>query len=328
MQIDQGTTEVATPEVTSGPAGGESDGEHGQGDSEAPEHGETQVAEYTPNYKFKAYGREVEIEEWARQYIKDKETEERFRGLYSKSQGFDVLKEKYTSRSQEYKDIKTQFSEVQQTMQQKEAVLSELRHLRDNDLHGFLKACQVPPEKLIDYVQKHLEYMELPADKRAEVDAAREAREKAYRLEQEVTQLRTSQEQVEIQNHAKEFEGYLEHPEVSAFAEKYDTRAGQEGAFREAVIQYGDMVFHKTGKTLSPLEAIRAVYKQYKPFLTEAQQAAAAQQQAEVAPEGQQERQRPAVIPTIGRGSAAASPARKSFKTLDDLKKHVKSLEG
>jgi hypothetical protein len=291
---------------------------------------------YEPNFRFKAYDREGEIEEWARQYIKDKETEDRFRQLYAKSTGFDFLKDRYKSRSSEYNDLKTRYSDVETKAQQAEKAFDELRYLRDNDLHGFLEACKIPPDKLIDYVEKHLEFLGKSPQEQAEIKKVREDQQRLRQLEQQNQQFSQAQEQQALDTHKNEFWGYMEHPEVQGFAENFDARAGREGAFAQAVIQHGDLHFRATGETLKPLEAIRAVYKQYKGFIGgESAQTRPRHPNGQYAPsrdeshregaEGGPPEKRPPVIPNVGRGTTA-SPTKRVFKTLDDLKKHAAAL--
>ena len=318
MEVEQGS---ATSSVESTPAPQTSGGEEGQ----AAPSPEGEVQEYKPDYKFKYYGKEAEMEEWARQFIKDKQTEDRFRSLYAKSNGFDLLKERYTARDGEYSELQQKFQETEATANGHAETLQEIQYLRDNDLQGFFKFCGIPTDKLIDYVEQHLEYLKKPEAERAHFDKASEQAARARELEKENQRLQAQFEQQSLQTHESEFTEYMDHPEVQGFAERYDSLVGKEGAFRQAVIEHGEYRFHKTGEYVKPLDAIRAVYRQYKPFVM-GQQSQRDDRTGE-APQGAKDTaapKRPATIPNLGNG-ASVSPTKKVFGSLDELKNFVKS---
>lgn len=282
---------------------------------------------YEPNYKYKAYDRDGEIEEWARQYIKDKETEDKFRQLYSKSTGFDHLKDKYKSKLDEASDYKGKFTTAEKAQKESDEAWSELRHYRDNDLGKFFETCKISDEKLVEYLERRMEYLGMPENKRAELDRLNAEAHRARQLERQVQQFESEKQTQTYEQHHQQFEQYLGHPEVGDFASRYDDRVGEEGAFKKAVIEHGNAHFHTTGEVLGPLDAIRAVYRRYKPFVNqgldaERQGAAQDRQVTESSPQ----HKRPATIPNIT-GSASVSPSKKVFQSLDDLKKHVKSLQ-
>ena len=51
-------------------------------------------APYTPSLKYKVYDQEKEFPEWTKSYIKDPETESRFKDLFDRSDGLPFIKER------------------------------------------------------------------------------------------------------------------------------------------------------------------------------------------------------------------------------------------
>lgn len=319
MEIESTGSEGAVTEAPStmteapeGAATSEGDGT----DAETPE--------YQPNYKFKAYGKEAEFDEWARGYIKDKETEDRFRQLYAKSHGFEYLKERYKARDSEFNEFKTKHGELEQQATQHQKTLEELVYLRDNDLHGFMEFSKIPFEKLVDYVQARMEHLEDPKKGEA-FESAYKARRDAREAQQRAQQIESEKNQLALTYHKEQFNELMDHPEVDDFASRYDSRVGERGAFKRAVAEHGEAHYLRTGETLKPLDAIRAVYKRMKPFVQEVEAQADDESGEEVYQPPQ--RRKPAAIPNLsGGGAASASPAKKVFKSIEDLKNHAKSL--
>jgi hypothetical protein len=329
---DEGADQA--PEVVSNDRSDETDqSREGEDDADGQS---AESGAYQPNYKFNFYDKEGEIEEWARPFIKDKETEERFRMLYAKGHGFDVMKDKYKSKATSYGELETRYGELESKQSENDKAWDELRTLRDTDLRTFFDKTGLPIEKVIDFVQEHLDYLDLPPDQQKKIDAARETALKARALEGQVQSLSQQQEQAQLQAHVEEFQELMEHPEIDEVKTLFNQRVGQPEAFEKAVMEYGEAVFARTGKTLSPLEAIRAVYRQYKPFLRgeagsqRPQQAKPVSRDADAyadAPPPQRRAEPKQVIPSLGRGSGNVSPTRRKFKSIEDLNNYAASLD-
>ena len=292
---------------------------------EAEEGGEE--GEYTPDYGFKFYGKKGEMEEWARQFIRDKETEDRFRSLYAKSHGYDHLRELSKARDGAFQTVQQQYQEAQATLKERSDVLEELQHRRDTDLASFFEYANVPIEKVIDFVEEHLKFLQKPESEQQKIAEYRQHAARARELEKENQTFKERLEAEETESHVASFNELCEHPEVAGFADRYDSVVGKVGAFREAVINHGDAEFQRTGNTLAPLEAIRAVYRQYKPFvLREERQAAVESGETPETPrQAASSGQRRPTIPNMG-GSASRSPAKRVFTSVEELQAHHKQL--
>lgn len=331
MTIEQGESFSPDQGENTGSEGGSGSFDHGNAEPEEAEQSEAPEGHqaYEPNFKFKYYDQEGEFDEWARQFVKDKETEDRFRGLYAKSNGFDVLRDKFKAKTGEYGELETKYKDIETKYTSLDQEIDEVIWQRDNDLHGFFESWNVPVDRVIDFVEQYLDKLGLPPDQQKKLDDQRAVLAEKRQLEKQVQQFSSEKQQQSQQAHVEEFESLIEHPEVAGFAAEYDARVGSEGSFAQAVIQHGDTHFHRTGESLSPIDAIRAVYKQYKPFVRgdagakpAPQAGASAEQSREPAPQ----HQRPKPVPSLG-GASTASPTKKVYKSLDDLKKHLKSVQ-
>lgn len=324
---------MLTNEGQGSQAGSESTAPSNDGGGDAPssvEPGETpaagEPAPYTPNYGFRFYGQQAEMEEWARGFIKDKDTEDRFRGLYAKSHAFETVRERLKTSEAQITSVQEEMATVQTELKDKSATLDHLQYLRDNDLYSFFDFADIPVDRVIDFVEQHLKDLKLPQAEQDRIANARQQLLRARELEVENQSIASESEQRAIQSHTNEFTDLMDHPEVAEFATQYDGVVGKPGAFRMAVIDHGEAVEKRTGKSLSPLEATRAVYQQFKPFMERMAAAGAdPQDPAEEVPQTPPARERRPVVPTVG-GAGARAPQRKVYDSIESLKARHKEL--
>lgn len=316
MGIEDTGTEVTTEELDTS-----SEVDTSEADSvDDPETEAEDGGEYTPNYGFRFYGKDAEMEEWARPLITDKATEDRFRSLYAKSHAFETVREQLKARESDFSGVQNKYGEVESTLREKEDILDELEYRRDTDLASFFEYADVPVEKVIDFVESYLNDLKKPEAEQNRLNEARQHALRARELEKENHSFRSERETHEVERHTATFNELLDNAEVDEFAGSFDEVAGKSGAFRMAVIDHGESVFQRTGKTLSPLEAVREVYRQYKPFLSGRQGGNAFEAQPTTAPA-----QRKQTIPNVG-GSSVRSPAKRTFTSVDELKAHHQQM--
>jgi hypothetical protein len=100
---------------------------------------------YKPNFKFKALGKEMEIDKFLHDAIKDAESEKKIRELYEKAHGLDYIKP-MRDRLQE---------ENQALVQEKQGMdyqLKALSHFVQTDNMGaFFQALKIPEDKVLKY---------------------------------------------------------------------------------------------------------------------------------------------------------------------------------
>lgn len=287
-------------------------------------------APYTPNYKFKAYGKEYEFEDWSKNLVKDAETEEKLRKLYAKAYGFDPMKEKLEKRESEFTQKEQHYSNL-------DRLAGEIsHHLGSKDFDNLFgkNGLNVSFDDLADWVGRKIDAMKNPA-MAAEAERQAQIRYQNFVLSQENQNWQKQFQDVQHQTMSLQLETTLARPEVSTFAQAFDAKMGKIGAFRDSVAQIGEYEYLKSNgqKVISPEEAITQAMKQYAPFVgmqapPQGNQAGmspnpANAQQTQPVQNPQQPTQAPIIPHVAGRGS---SPVKKGFKNLDELKKYAKTL--
>jgi hypothetical protein len=272
---------------------------------------------YQPNYKFKYYDKEGEFDEFLRSAVKSKEHEDKLRDIYSKAFGLDDMKSKYTKVQSEYAAVQKTLNEDFIPLKNGLAKASQMykQGHQTGDLQGFFDAIGVSYESILKYVQKKLDYNDLPpAQKEAYDRANRLASENMYANDAYNGMVEQYQALADKQR-GMELNFALNNSEVAGLVSAYDSKLGA-GAFRNEVIEYGKQVFLSQGRDIDATEAVNAVLGKIKPFiaLQEATQAASAQPQA----------QKPPVLPNVS--GKAIAPTAVQPKSIADLKRMAAAM--
>lgn len=271
------------------------------------------IPEYTPNYKFKAYDKEYEFDEFLRDAVKNKEQEEKLREIYAKAYGLDDLKTKYEST----KEFKNKYSELQNGINYLEQTLNA------GDYESFFKALKIDEKNIMKYVLDRINYQEMDDNQKKEYDSNLNARREAINYQTQLMQMQEQFNSLQTQQLSNELESALSDPEIHNVAKIYDDRVGVNGAFREAVLKRGDFSYNQTGKYESPrkiaLELADGLKKLIGPL------------EAQVSPQGpslQQSiaaKQSKPVIPNIN-AKTGNSPAKRNINSIADLEKLAEEM--
>jgi hypothetical protein len=269
---------------------------------------------YTPNFKFKSYGKEYEIDEMFRGLIKDPETEKKVKSFFERAYGVDVMK----STNQK---VKEEFNAFKEQVAQRDKALDTLSsYIQNDDLHSFFQALKIPEEKVLRYALDRVQYRELSPEQRAQVDAQHSERHRAMTLEEQNQMLAQQYQAEAARARGLELDYELNAQEVKAAAEAFDARVGQPGAFKQEVIRRGQYLWHTEQRDIPARQAIQEVIANYglnsqQNSFGQAIPASAGASQAPVTPTQQ-------IKPTLPniRGSGT-SPVQRVPKTLEDLKK-------
>jgi hypothetical protein len=264
------------------------------------------VDEYVPNYKFKAYEKDFEFEDWARAAIKNKEAEEKARALHAKAYAHDDLREKYT-KVQEYR---TKYDNIEKNISKLEKLLNT------GDVGGFFEGLgynkETATQMLSKYVLDQINYKEMPEDQRKAFDHQRMVEKKAMTYEEQVTSMQSKLEEYETRQLDTELSLNLNDPTVSEIVRAYDERMGKPGAFREEVILRGDSLSRQMGRIATPKEVVAQMADFAKKLIGPLE----SYQQPTVPA-----RPKPALPNIQSRGNT--SPAKQRFNNLEDLEKHI-----
>jgi hypothetical protein len=272
---------------------------------------------YVPNFKYKVFGKEKEIDEQFRSLIKDAESEKRVREIFEKADGLEHVKEDRQTVRQQLEAVKAERVELDKS-------LETLSHfVRTDNMKAFFETLKIPEDKILRYAYQRLQYREMTPEQRAQVDGQTQAEQRAYFLQQQNESLLQNFAQTAETQRRSELEMHLAQPNIAQTVQAFDARVGKPGAFVEEVINRGKYHWFANQKDIPVSQAIAEVMS----LIGGAPPAAPAGLPNGVIPNGQQagqshvpgQNQNKPVIPNIqGNGN---SPAKKVPRSLDDLRK-------
>jgi hypothetical protein len=271
----------------------------------------TAAPAYQPNYKVKSYDKEYEIDEWVRPYIKDADTEAKFKKLYEKAYGYDV-------KTQFHDELKSEYEKVRSEYDQTDKALSMLgEFVKDNDFDSFFDGLNIPKNKVLEYALDLVRREQMPPDQRQAWEANQLARQQAKYYQAQNEQLLANQQAFAVQQRTFELDNAIQHPEARAVVDAYNAGMGTPQAFKDYCVQIGQ-AYAARGQDISAQHAVSEAVRHLRavnPGLVQAQ--------APSATHVVQASQKP-VIPNIqGRGTSAV---KSTVKSLDDLKKRARDM--
>jgi hypothetical protein len=280
---------------------------------------EEAAPEWAPDFKYKVKDETFDMEDWTKDLIKDKETEEKLKVLFSKGHGIEDIKSDRASLRQENEELNTNFASTSEELGNMKQSLELISNFVKNDqMDLFFEALQIPEDKILKFAIERLKYRELPQEQRQQIDAQRNTEKRLQEAEWQNQQLTSQQEQAIIHQRVAQLDHALSDPNVVNVAQTFDTRAGREGAFKEQVIMMGNHYDATYGQDLSVQEAVKKTVEQYSGILGTNQ---ATEPVANVTTPTQtpnQVAQAKPVIPNVrGRNT---SPVRSSPTSIDDLR--------
>jgi len=309
------TTTTSTPS-TPAPENTGSGAEGGQNASASTDAAANTAAAptYTPNFKFKAFGKEQEIEEHYRSLITNKEMEEKVRKLHEKAYAMEKFQENERKLKGDFEGYR----------QQAEPNLKAMAHfnnlLKNKDWDNFFGGLKIPDEELFNYVEKKLQLRNLPPEQKAEFERQALVRQQNYRYEQDLAETQKQYQQLATETRSMQLDSILSRSDVSSQAEQVDRAYGESGAFRNLVIEEAMNHYHRTGEDLPADKAVQMTLQKYGRFM-QAQTPGASSAGAVINPEAAPQNAAPAKAPIIPHvGGSARSPVKKQPTSIADLK--------
>lgn len=278
---------------------------------------EAEEPAYEPDYTFKVYDEEKEIDDFFKGLIKDKETEEKVREFMCKAYGLEPMKEKYNALKErvntEYKPQVEQFTNMQQNIN----LIGEMANKKDfGSIFDFLKWNR---QDILNWAVQEAEYMQMPPEQKALYEQQRQLQNQAYQAQHQNQMYEQQIMQKEVETRTLQLDYELQRPDVSSFAQNYDSKAGKPGAFKEEVIKQGQIAWHVEGKDIPIMEAVQRTMQRFGNFVQTTETPAPVEtrpvsvKDKVVTPATKQ------TLPNIqGKGT---SPARPKIRNLDDIKK-------
>ena len=313
--LQEPTTEPTSAESPTGletlpqpsPESASEGGEPGQ----APTEGEP--PEYTPNFEFTVKDKKLEFDEWARPFVKDKETEAKFREMFEKAHGLEEVKTHRQSLRDELNTLKTEKTQLDTSLKQ----LSS--YVQNKDYNSFFETLKIPKEDIIRYAVDELKYQELSPEQRREIDAHRQQTSRLSELELQNQQL-LEQSQQAIRSQAEfQLNSELSKPDIASIAQNYDARIGKPGAFRQEVINRGAYYETVHGQTIPAAQAVQEIVQLIGGQASTSPQASTTPQQPSPSQVVATQKTKP-VIPNV-QGSGSNSPYKKQPTSVEDLRK-------
>lgn len=208
---------------------------------------------YQPNYKLQVHELEREIEEWARPYIKDKESEEKFRELYQKAYGLEYVKPKYER-------FKSENERLSGETKNYEGIVETLReNVKNGDYDAFFKNVNVPVTEIYKWVAGQIQRENLPPEKKMEYDRMVQLQRENSELNRKLSTTSQQASQAETQQLNYELQTELSKPDVNSVMREFDQRQGRIGAFREAIIIHAEAIQNATGQNVTAAQAVQSL---------------------------------------------------------------------
>lgn len=265
---------------------------------------------YQPNYQYKANDAEKEFPDFVRGAVTSKEVEEQLRDIFSRADGLPTVKEKLSAAEERLAAREQEFGKVVKG-------LEVLEHYAKNDFSTFLEKAKIPKQVVMDTVKQWMAYESASPEERRRHDNERHVTQQSYELQQSQHQLKQQLEAQTQQNLQYQLDMAMLAPEVSQASQAFDGRAGRAGAFRDEVIKEFSLVgqnrsyIHNT-----PQDAAKSVIGRYQALGVFANNSQQAQSTSQADPP-------PKPLPNVGSGRATASPTRKVWKSIDEMRKDI-----
>lgn len=277
---------------------------------------EVEPEAYTPSFKYKVMDQEKEIDEYFRKFIKDKEAEEKFRDIFTKADGLEIVKKDRDTYKEKY-------AQESQGLQQTTSVLQNLKKSLDNGyMEDFFEAWGINDEKLFQHVLNRLKLQENPELKH-HYDQSLKVRRENMSIESEREALAKEKQELISQNYKMELDYNISRPEVQQFAQQFETLPGRkQGDFIQEVLKHGLFVHNTTGKDIPISQAINETIQSYQFFINNKQP----QPQVAAQPKIVTQSQVVKPMPNIS-GQTNTSPTHKKIRSIEDLENLARDME-
>lgn len=305
--------------AASAPEGEASTGEEGSAlegsEGEGSELGEQPA--FTPNLKFKVMDSEHEVPELLRGLIVDEKSQKEVIEILEKAYGLDHVKPKHETLRSEHRELKEKWSNVETGY---ENLQQFVKSGKPDDFREFVKFWGIPKEILYQYAAEELQFEQAPPEVKAQLQQQREREEALRETQRQVQFLQQSNMQQAASVRKRELADEMAKPEVGKIASDYDAKFGA-GAFQRKVIEKGQFAYQTTRRDLPASEAVKLALAD----LTWNMPAPTAQKTPSAPAVTVATQKKLPVIPNVGSGRGA-SPVKKQFTSIEDLKKHRQAL--
>lgn len=279
----------------------------------------TEQPVYAPNFKYNSMGKEFEIEEDYRTFIKDKDTEEKIRKLFCKGAGL----EHYKGRM---KELEGKLNEVTPQYQGLYTLYNDVVMAKQNgDYETILKRMNIPKIEMMKWAAQQARLMEDPQGAQS-YNQEMELKRRASVLEQQNQMMQQQHIEQETMRRQNELEYVLSKPEVKQFEEVFNQRLASRGRnlFQE-ICQRG-LMYHNQFVAQNRREPMYHEVPDAKYIVEEIMEAYGHEQTSQAQPTvpnqptPNQPQGKPPVIPVVP-GGGTKSVAGQKIKSIADIEK-------
>lgn len=213
--------------------------------------------EYEPDLSYKFKDETRNFDERFSSSIKTKEDEDALRDLYTRADGLDSYKDKYSSLEGKYGELESKSKSLVGGFETLQGLVDK------GDMRGLMQALGVDNEKLLDYSESLLDEEELPEKERELIKQNRDMTARMAKMEQQMNGY-------ESQNAAHDYNAQKSEVESMIGSEIFSPIAsGMErlglNVF-EQVVTEGRQMTMANGKEPSAVEVMNFVAKKYGKF--------------------------------------------------------------
>jgi hypothetical protein len=256
-------------------------------------------AAFAPNWKFKVGKEEHEIEEEFRPYIKSPEDEARIKRMHERAYGGKMT----FKENLNLKDTVKSYENMVSTFN---------HHVNAGDPLKALQILRLPEQAILQAAKQLLDLDSLPQQAKDIYTKSQQQEQAAAQLYQQNMEYQRELNTLKLQSRTAELNQVLATPEVKEIREKYDAVYGP-GSFHQEVINEGQRTWAMQGVDPSAQDAVGAIIKRIKPFMSQA------------APQQVAPKQVP-VLPATGAGSKGSPAGGPVIQSIDDLKALAKTM--
>lgn len=273
------------------------------------------VEEFVPNYKYKAYGKEFEVDEWARPLL-NKDTQPHLIKLFEKAGGFEPLKERYSQVEQQFGTYKTAYSQLDGARNQ------IVQDIQKGNFANVFKTLGVSNEQVREYVKQQLTYESLPDHERRRIDNENHVRQQNELYQRQLEEQQQYSQSLAMQKHELELQTTFVNPKFSNLIASYNQRMGNENAFRDAVDKVGNYEWTINQKSISPAEAVEGAIRMLGLQAEQSHPGMGGMNQMGGQPPQAKPQPRPIVVPN----GSSGSPVKKRPMSIADLQQEYQQL--
>lgn len=272
---------------------------------------EPEAPDYKPNLTYKVKDEEKQFDEVLAGMVTTPEAEEKLRDLYTRAEGLDSYKQKFSKLEEEA-------GAYYEQAQQLTAGYKALQEFRDKgEFDKLQQALGLNDDQVVQWALARAEYNELPEEQKAAIRQQQEQQQKLMEYEQRVKSYEEQQHEMLVQNDINELKTLVNSEEVRPIAEAMASRGHN---FVEQVLAMGQYEYKRTGVEPSIESVVRKIANQHS-YLVEKAKEEVGQMQSQQ----KQTAQRKEVIPSVS-GTGQTRASKPKFTSLDELKKYADSL--